>query len=122
MKKENEDQATGFAKFIQDYQGGRLNDVLRMELMKVVEASQRHKAAASLTIQINLKGGNENESEMLVKWSKKVPQKDSMKAIMYVDKDLQLVGDNPAQGKLFEQKTVLMDSETGQVINREFNQ
>jgi hypothetical protein len=45
---------------------------------------------------------------------------------MFIDKNLQLTGDNPSQLKLFEQKTVLVDSETGEVmatpVNRDLSE
>lgn len=119
-----EDQpTTGFAKVVKEYQGGRLNQILSMELTKVIDATQKFKGAGSLTMTIHMRAipNSENESDIVVKWSKKIPQKDSLKSVMFVDKNLQLTGDNPNQLKLFEQKTVLVDEETGEVLNQPVN-
>jgi len=121
-----EDQpTTGFAKLVKEYQGGRLNQILSMELTKVIDATQKFKAAGALTLTIAMKpvSNSDNETDIVIKYAKKIPEKNSLKSTMFVDKNLQLSGDNPNQMKLFEQKTVLVDSETGEVVtpvNREF--
>jgi len=107
-----------FSTFIKDYQGGRLDQILSNELAKVVEATQKFKGAGSLAISINLKpiSNSDNETDIVVKFSKKIPQKDFLKSTMFVNQDLELIGDNPNQGKLFDQRTVVVDSETGEVV------
>jgi hypothetical protein len=124
-----EDQpTTGFAKFVKEYQGGRLNQILSMELTKVIDATQKFKGAGALNLTIYMKpvSNSDNETDIVIKYSKKIPEKNSLKSTMFVSPNLQLTGDNPNQLKLFEQKTVLVDEETGEVlhqpVNRDFSE
>lgn len=121
---ENQDQPiVGFAKFINENQGGRVNDTLSMELKKVIAATQRFRTAGALVVTIGIKPilQGENEVEMIVKYDSKIPKKNFIKSVMFVDKNFQLTAEDPDQMSLFEQKTVLFNQETGEVIDDQFN-
>lgn len=105
-----------FSKFIADHRAGSIDKILGLELAKVVEATQKHKAAGSLTIKINLKAIREGETEVNIQFAKKIPQRDTFKSVMFVNKDLTLLSEDPNQLRLFDQVNALVDPETGEVI------
>ncbi len=104
------------SKFIEEHRAGTVDKILGLELAKVVEATQKHKSSGSLTIKINLKAIREGETEVNIQFAKKIPQRDTFKSVMFVNKDLTLVDEDPSQLKLFDQVNVLVDEETGEVI------
>lgn len=111
------------SKFLADYRAGTLDKLLGLELRKVTEASQKHKQGGSLTINISLKPIREGETEVTVKFTKKLPQRDTMKSVMFVDQHATLVDEDPSQLKLFDRVEGLVDNETGEVIvDRKLNQ
>lgn len=106
-----------FSEFITNYRAGTLDNILGMELQKVVDASQKHAKIAQLKIAITLKPKSQGETEVSIKFEKKLPARDRLDSIMFVTPDGNLIGDDPTQPKLFDRVDgCLVDQETGEVI------
>jgi hypothetical protein len=106
-----------FSEFIEGYRSGTLDQILGMELQKVVDASQKHAKVGQLKIAITLKPKSVGETEISIKFDKKLPARDRLDSIMFVTPEGNLVGDDPNQPKLFDRVDgCLVDQETGEVI------
>lgn len=105
-----------FSKFISEYRAGRLDEILDLELRKLVESTQKHSKAGHLTIKISISPRAGNESEVNIKFEKKMPARDTLSSIMFITKECKLVDEDPTQMRLFDKVESLVDTETGEVF------
>lgn len=89
-----------FSNFLSDYQGGILDNTLGRELVKLVEAVNKHGKKGALSIGLDIKPNGVGKMELSITYNSKPPVDNTVKGLMFVDHQNNLVATDPAQQEL----------------------
>lgn len=89
-----------FSKFLEEYQGGILDDTLGKELAKLTEAVGKQGKKGTMSLSLILKPAGNGKMDLSISYAAKPPIDNTVSGLMFVDDENNLVAADPNQPTL----------------------
>ena len=103
-----------FSKFLEEYQGGILDDTLGKELAKLTEAVGKQGKKGTMSLSLILKPAGNGKMDLSISYAAKPPIDNTVSGLMFVDDDNNLVATDPNQPVLTGMRIVTSQEEQQQ--------
>lgn len=103
-----------FSKFLEEYQGGILDDTLGKELAKLTEAVGKQGKKGTMSLSLILKPAGNGKMDLSISYASKPPIDNTVSGLMFVDDDNNLVAADPNQPVLTGMRIVTSQEEPQQ--------
>lgn len=90
------------SEFIETYRSGVLNDIVTLEFADLVQECEKTQKNGNFTISIDVKPKASGETEVVVKFKAKKPERSAMTAIMFATPEGNLFDNDPKQISMFD--------------------